>query len=562
MIMKKKIVKISLFLLGVLIILAIIFVVKVVVTPPEPINEEELLSSVIPTKVDSTFSFYKNNWIRKSETGLWEMYVEGEAFERGLINGRLSKKHVVDQEEYFIGQLEKMIPSRAYLNFLKYFIAWFNRDLEESIVEEYQMEIYGVSRSSSDDYDFIASKYQRILNYHGAHDIGHALQDKNMVVGCTSFSEWKSDSTFIIGRNFDFYVGDNFAKDKIINFINPEKGHKLMIVTWGGMIGVVSGMNEHGLTVTINAGKSDIPTKSATPISLIAREILQYASTIEEAYEIAKKRESFVAESIMIGSSKDNQTAIIEKSPTKIGIRYGTEKRIICSNHFSSKTFEQDESNLKNQKESSSVYRYQRVTELMDSLQTIDYQKAATILRSQKGVHNEELGMGNDMALNQLIAHHSIIFDPHKCLVWISTSPYQLGKYVAYDLNKVFSEYKGLKENKEIYEASLTIQADSFLYTQEYTNFEKYRKLKVQVVKAIKDEKDVFNQNQIDELIQVNPNLYYVYQLAGDYFSKHQKYEEAKTYYAKALTKKIPTLSEKEQIEEGILVCTNFMIEQ
>ncbi|MEI9910600.1 MAG: hypothetical protein WDO71_13545 [Bacteroidota bacterium] len=40
--------------------------------------------------------------------------------------------------------------------------------------------------------------------------------------------------------------------------------------------------------------------------------------------------------------------------------------------------------------------------------------------------------------LNQLIAHHSIVFEPQKLLVWVSTSPWQLGQYVAYDLKKVF----------------------------------------------------------------------------------------------------------------------------
>ncbi len=558
--MRKKFFKFSIGFLILLIILVIVFIFQVIVSPPTPANEKELVATVVPEKIDSTFSIYQNNWIRKSESGLWEMYVEGTPFELGLINGKLTEDQVVDQEVFFIGQIRKMIPSDTYLNFLKYFVAWFNRDLDDAIPEEYREEIYGVSRAASDDFDFIASKYQRILNYHGAHDIGHALQDKNMVVGCTSFSQWKNDSSFIIGRNFDFYVGDNFAKDKIIAFINPNKGHKFMMVTWGGMIGVVSGMNEHGLTVTINAGKSDIPTSSATPISLVTREILQYASTIEEAYEIAKKRETFVAESIMIGSAKDGQTAIIEKSPTKIDIRYGNENQIICANHFMSNEFKDEESNLKNQKESSSVYRHQRVKELLNDIDTLNYLEVAKVLRDRKGLNNEEVGMGNELALNQLLAHHSIIFQPKQRLVWISTSPFQLGRYIAYDLNKVFSEYKGLKENKEIYEASLTIPTDSFYYSQDYKKFEVFRKLKFDIQKETAE--NPFKQELVDKIINSNSHSYYAYQLAADYYVKHEKFTEAKTLYNKALILPIPTLPEKRQIEEGIKQCDEALTEE
>ena len=93
----------------------------------------------------------------------------------------------------------------------------------------------------------------------------------------------------IIGRNFDFYVGDHFSENKIVSFEKPADGFKFMYVTWGGFIGVVSGMNEKGLTVTINAAKSDIPSGSATPVSLVAREILQYAENIQEQWRSRKK---------------------------------------------------------------------------------------------------------------------------------------------------------------------------------------------------------------------------------------------------------------------------------
>jgi isopenicillin-N N-acyltransferase-like protein len=52
--------------------------------------------------------------------------------------------------------------------------------------------------------------------------LGTRLQSMALV-GCTSFGTWgvkSEDSTMIIGRNFDFYVGDKFAQDKMVAFFN------------------------------------------------------------------------------------------------------------------------------------------------------------------------------------------------------------------------------------------------------------------------------------------------------------------------------------------------------
>jgi len=559
---KRKKIRIGCLLTSLILLISFCIVFNIItkLTPPKPTDLSSLKLQRI--QIDSNFYVCGNNWLQKNNYGLWELYVEGTAFERGVINGKLTKDLIWKQEDAFVEQINQIIPSRFYLHFLKYLISWFNRDIDQCIEPEYLLEIYGISQSASNNYNFIGSKYERILNYHGAHDIGHAMQDYH-IVGCTSFSTWglkSEDTTLLIGRNFDFYVGDKFAEDKIVCFINPDKGYKLMMVTWGGMIGAVSGMNEKGLTITLNAGKSEIPYEAATPISIIAREILQYAKNINEAFAIAKKHKSFVSESLMIGSLEDNKTVIIEKTPLTTTMFASDTNFIICSNHFQSKELKNTDLNIQNIKESSSMFRYNRVMELLNSYPTMNVTNAAELLRNKEGLGNKQIGMGNEKSINQLIAHHSIIFKPAQKMVWVSTNPYQLGAYVAYDLNKIFANFKGLKVKTEIITPSLTIAADSFLLSSDYQSYLKYRKYKQLLSFFIKNAPYIqLPESFIISFINTNPKNYLTFMLAGEYYQKKNNYSKAMVYYQLALTKEIATHTEQNQINENITKCKNHI---
>lgn len=514
--------------------------------PPEIADKSSLQWQ--RSRLDSTAFTLGNSWFRKSRSGLYEMYVEGKPFERGVVYGKLTEELVQRQEDHFTEQIGKMIPSRSYQHFLKYLIGWFNRHMDENVPEEYKQEIYGVSFAASDKYHFIGSNYQRIMNYHAAHDIGHALQNMALV-GCTSFGTWNGrseDSSLIIGRNFDFYVGDKFAEEKIVAFYRPEKGYPFMMVTWAGFTGVVSGMNMQGLTVTINAAKSSLPSGSATPVSLVAREILQYAKNIEEAYEIAKRRKMFVSESFLIGSANDNRAAIIEKTPEELALYDPKGSEISCANHFQSNTLGASAPNQEQLAESASPYRYKRLQELLQRNGKNTVAKTVAILRDQKGLNDADIGMGNEKALNQLIAHHSIVFEPGQRKVWVSTAPWQLGEFVAYDLNKVFA-MKGLQQDVEISDSADIIPADTFLRTPDYIKFVDFRRWKA----AAMDKKAV----NVQQMVADNPAYYHAYVLAGDYLYRQKNYTQAKTYYQQALTKEIATKAEKDHIVQRIADC-------
>lgn len=534
-------------MLGALLLLLIIGAVYIVqvskIDPPKVAD----MSALQWQRTDHGNGFYtlKNNWFRHSKSGLYELYVEGEPFERGVVNGKLTAELVVRQEDHFAGQIEKMIPSRFKRGFLKYLIGFFNRNLDKNVTEEYKDEIYGVSESASPAYQYLGSNYARILNYHAAHDIGHAVQNLAMV-GCTSFGTWgamSEDSTMIIGRNFDFYVGDKFAEDKIVAFLNPSTGHKFMTVTWGGFTGAVSGMNDQGLSVTINAAKSSLPTGSATPVSLVTKEILQYAKNINEAIAIARSRKMFVSESFLVASAADNKAVIIEKTPEDLDVYDPKKDFIVCTNHFQSKGLGKTKMNIEQEEQSASSYRYQRMMELLNANGKNSVQKTIRILRDQRGVNNANIGMGNEKAINQLIAHHSVVFEPKKLLVWVSTSPWQLGEYVAYDLNKVFA-LKGMNADREVIDSSLIVPADSFLLTNDYRNFVLFRNMKQRIMDG--------GTVNTDSLVASNPEFYNTYVLAGDYLYKRKQYAAALKNYEMALTRVIATKQEEDHIRAQI----------
>src|SRR6188768_4262993 len=100
--MRDRILRTIIWVLGivtVLIVLVLIYARTVsTVSPPEVTL---LDTAAVVQEPAQGLRRLGNNWFRRSESGLYELYVEGKPFERGLANGKLTRDLVQYQEVAF-----------------------------------------------------------------------------------------------------------------------------------------------------------------------------------------------------------------------------------------------------------------------------------------------------------------------------------------------------------------------------------------------------------------------------------------------------------------------------
>jgi tetratricopeptide (TPR) repeat protein len=252
----------------------------------------------------------------------------------------------------------------------------------------------------------------------------------------------------------------------------------------------------------------------------------------------------------MVGSAIDNKAVLIEMSPDNFGVFEVTNSsKLICSNHFQSDTYKDDENNNKTIFESHSKYRFDKMDELLKE-EKITPEMAVSVLRNKEGLNGEKIGYGNEKALNQLLAHHGIVFQPSKKMVWVSSNPYQLGEFVAFQLDSVFA--KCTKRISTLSQSDLLIEKDPFVNSEAFKNYEVFRIKRREIEQSIEEGLSI-NQEDLNEFIALNPDFWEVYYLVGKYYYEKKFYKAALIQFEMALTKEVTTIPNKQNLENYII---------
>lgn len=163
----------------------------------------------------------------------------------------------------------------------------------------------------------------------------HTFLDSVREVNCSTFvlqPPATEEGGLIFGRNLDFPGRGVAHTHTIVLVVRPEGGHAYAAVTWPGMNGVLSGMNEHGLALAVMNVYNKEEALKGVPYIMLFRRILAGCRTFDEAVAVMKASPRTCGNNLMVVDA-DGKAGVIEFDHAKCEIREPKEGAIIATNH-------------------------------------------------------------------------------------------------------------------------------------------------------------------------------------------------------------------------------------
>ena len=169
----------------------------------------------------------------------------------------------------------------------------------------------------------------------------NTIADLTSGLGCSTVVVEKDRSTTggpLFGRNFDWQPTVGITEHTLVTIYKGEGKRAFAAVTVAPIAGVVSGMNDAGLCVTINEislkrskDKAAFNWKG-TPLLLCFRRVLEECATVAEAEKLL--REVPKTSSCCLTVCDKSGGCVFEITPDNLEVRCHTNGVTCCTNHF------------------------------------------------------------------------------------------------------------------------------------------------------------------------------------------------------------------------------------
>jgi len=373
---------------------------------------------------------------------LTEVGLYGDPAAIGTAHTRLLRASMIENEGLLLARFGEAVPNGLARSLLVDLVKLRYRDIDQGMSAARRQEIAaGALAFQPDPYASVMPAYQRFLYLNALYDISLSFEHSPLV-GCTTVAfhgAAKPDGGVLLARAFDMEVDPVFDRHKAVFLVHEDGKIPFASVAWPGLVGVVSGMNREGLAVVVHGARAGETASEGEPVVHALRRVLAEGRTVADAARLLGERAPLVSH-IVIAADAAGDVVAIERVPgTPPSVRLLPERAAV-TNHLEGRS-KGDAKNLRVRAETTTLARRARADELVArAVAPVDAPTALAILRDRSAVGDRPLPPGDRRAIDALIATHGVLFDTQKKTLWVSEFPHLLGRFVAFDLERLLAD--------------------------------------------------------------------------------------------------------------------------
>ena len=229
------------------------------------------------------------------------LFLSGSPEEMGRQHGLLLKKSIrnmVDRILYGVGVGSSFAKGK-----------WFFREIEEAqqrlaphMRPDYLQEMDALAFAAG-----IEKEEARLANYFPElfHCSGFAL-----------FGDATTGGRMYHGRILDYLRGIGLEQNAVVMVMKPERGHAWVNISYAGFVGSVTAMNEKHIAIGEMGGRGE-GNWDGKPMAQLVREVMERASTIDEALEVMRESKRTCEYYYVISDGRNRRAVGVAATPTK-----------------------------------------------------------------------------------------------------------------------------------------------------------------------------------------------------------------------------------------------------
>ncbi|TMQ14483.1 MAG: hypothetical protein E6J90_26845 [Deltaproteobacteria bacterium] len=374
--------------------------------------------------------------------GVAVLHVAGDAHAIGASHGRLLAPWLRPIAAAIAPAIAATVPDDGMLGSATHGmrLAWRWRFVDDGLIDADRRMVAGLARGAAAS--GAALGYDELLRDQAALDVGapsprsdqagqHTIARSLTLIGAQA----QSPARVWIGRAVALPGLDDGGDSAlpVVTIARPDGRIAWASVGWPGLLGVITGINAEGIAVMVDPARTvDVRvTRTARPIALLARTVLEQARTLDDAIKLIEGSATLGSAVFAVVDGTTGKWVQVERTPSKAIVERSPRSPAL-GDVLTTNALSGDPENDRTKRMPTTQSRTERAQKLLRA-PLPDVAAMAAVLRDRRGPDDSPRAPGHRGAIDDGRAVQTAILDPALLALWVA-DPRAAGRMRALDL--------------------------------------------------------------------------------------------------------------------------------